>query len=190
MTNPCLCIIDMQNDFIGPEAPLPIPGALAVIPQIQSVLSHFRDQKLPVVHIQRIHRRDGSDVELTRRELFLKTPFAVEETKGAAIIDDLAPLPGEYLIRKTRMSSFIATDLDILLRSIGIDTMYITGIQTPNCIRATAFDALAYNYLPVLVRDAIGAQTEEVHESNLRDMAAVGMQIITSGDVAEWLGTR
>lgn len=180
----------MQNDFIGPDAPLPIPGAEAVIPKIQSVLSQFRTCKLPVFHIQRIHRRDGSDVELTRRELFFKTPFAVEGTKGAAIIDELAPLPGEYLIRKTRMSSFIHTDLDIVLRSIGIDTVYITGIQTPNCIRATAFDALAYNYLPVLVRDAIGAKTGEIHESNLRDMAAVGMQVITSGEVAERLGNQ
>ncbi len=183
MSTPCLLIIDMQNDFICDDAPLPIPGAQNIIPTVKSVLDIFRAHSLPIFHIQRIHRRDGSDVEISRRELFATTPFAVEGTHGACVIDDLCPLPDEYIIRKTRMSAFIHTELDLLLRSLAIDTIYITGIQTPNCIRATAFDAFAYNYHTILIEDAITAKNEDIHHANIIDMTAIGIRVLQYADI-------
>ncbi len=104
------------------------------------MLAAFRKQGLPVFHVVRVHRADGSDVEITRQELFRRSPFAVEGTPGAAVIDELAPRKGEYLLRKTRMSAFIGTELDLMLRTIGVTTLFVCGIQTPNCIRTTVFD--------------------------------------------------
>lgn len=189
MSYPCLLVIDMQNDFIGTDAPLPVAGAEQVIPVVKSVLEIFRARNLPIFHVQRVHRKDGSDVEVSRRELFFKTPFAVEGTRGALNVDDLHPHSHEYIIRKTRMSAFIHTDLDLLLRSLSLDTLYITGIQTPNCIRATAFDAFAYNYATILVDDAITAKTKVIHQANMADMAAIGIEIIQSTDIEKRLNT-
>ena len=78
MEHPALLIIDMQNDFVREGARLSVAQARAVIPKIQDVLGYFRAQHLPVFHILRVHRRDGSDVEITRRDLFCEHPFAVE----------------------------------------------------------------------------------------------------------------
>ncbi|PKL58146.1 MAG: cysteine hydrolase, partial [Methanomicrobiales archaeon HGW-Methanomicrobiales-5] len=97
-----LLIIDMQNDFVLEDKPLRVSGASAVIPKIQSVLAEFRKRKLPVFHILRVHRADGSDVEIPRQDLFRKQPFAVAGTHGAAVIDELAPQPGEHVLTKTR----------------------------------------------------------------------------------------
>jgi nicotinamidase-related amidase len=187
MEKPALLIVDMQNDFILEGKPLRVPGASAIIPAIRTVLEQFRGRSLPVFHVVRVHRPDGSDVEVFRHNLFQRTPFAVEGSSGAAVIDELAPLPGEYLLPKIRMSAFIGTGLDLTLRTLGVGRVFVCGIQTPNCIRTTVFDAVAYNYDTILVSDATGAQTPEIHQSNVRDMENIGVKIIRSGIVHDLL---
>ncbi len=150
MKRPALLIIDMQNDFVRAGAPMQMPGAKSIVANVKEVLEMFRNQGLPVFHVVRVHRSDGSDVELFRREIFKEVPFAVDGSPGSEIIDELRPLQGEYHIRKNRMSAFMNTDLDLLLRSLGIDSVFVTGIQTPNCVRTTVFDAacIRVSYLP------------------------------------------
>ena len=188
MGRPALLIIDMQNDFVLEGKPLRVAGAAAVLPKIQSVLSEFRKRNLPVFHILRVHRPDGSDVEIIRQDLFRKQPFAVAGSHGAAVIDELAPLPGEHIITKTRMSAFIGTELDLMLRTRGVTSLVGCGIQTPNCIRTTVFDAIAYNYPVVLVGDATGAASGEVHLANVRDMQNIGVKIAKSTEISGLLG--
>jgi len=188
MGKAALLIIDMQNDFVAEGKTLKVSGAREVVPKIQAVLAEFRKRSLPVFHVLRVHRPDGSDVEITRKELFAKSPFAVEGTQGAAVIDELSPRPGEYVLTKTRMSAFIGTELDLMLRTIGVSTLYVCGIQTPNCIRTTVFDGIAYNYPVVLIDDATGAASKDVHRANVRDMQNIGVRIIKAGEVPELLG--
>jgi nicotinamidase-related amidase len=183
MGKPALLIIDMQNDFVLEGKPLRVAGARAVIPKIQSVLAGFRHRSLPVFHVLRVHRADGSDVEITRKDLFSKSPFAVGGTHGAAVIDELAPRAGEYVLTKTRMSAFIGTELDLMLRTLGVTTLYVCGIQTPNCIRTTVFDGIAYNYPVVLIDDATGASSDEVHRASVRDMQNIGVRIVKTAEI-------
>ena len=121
MKRAALLIVDMQNDFIPESSPMKVTQARAIIPHILHVLEVFRSRHLPVFHLLRIHRADGSDVEIIRQELFRSHPFAVEGKPGAAIIDEIIPASGEYVIPKTRMSGFIATELDLMLQSLGIN---------------------------------------------------------------------
>jgi len=189
MGKAALLIIDMQNDFVLEGKPLRVAGAHAVIPKIQSVLSVFRTRSLPVFHVLRVHRPDGSDVEIIRQDRFRQQPFAVAGTHGAAVIDELAPREGEYIVTKVRMSAFIGTELDLMLRTLGVTNLFVCGIQTPNCIRTTVFDGIAYNYPVVLVGDATGASSEEVHRANVWDMQNIGVQIVKSGEIQAALDT-
>lgn len=184
MGKAALLIIDMQNDFVLEGKPLRVAGAHAVIPKIQSVLSVFRTRSLPVFHVLRVHRPDGTDVEIIRQQ-----PFAVAGTHGAAVIDELAPREGEYIVTKVRMSAFIGTELDLMLRTLGVTNLFVCGIQTPNCIRTTVFDGIAYNYPVVLIGDPTGASSEEVHRANVRDMQNIGVQIVKSGEIQAALDT-
>jgi nicotinamidase-related amidase len=129
-------------------------------------------------------------VEIIRQELFFKQPFAVAGTPGAAVIQELAPRKGEYVLTKTRMSAFIGTELDLMLRTLGVTNLVVCGIQTPNCIRTTVFDGIAYNYPVVLVDDATGAASEEVHRANIRDMQNIGVKIVKVADLVEVLDAR
>ena len=94
------------------------------------------------------------------------------------------PSPARYVIPKIRMSAFIGTELDLMLRNLGVTDLVVTGIQTPNCIRTTVFDAVAYNYRVVLVDDAVGAQDNGIHSANVRDMANIGVWILKARDLA------
>jgi nicotinamidase-related amidase len=188
MGKAALLIIDMQNDFVLEGKPLKVAGAPAVIPKIQAVLAEFRKRSLPVIHVLRVHRADGSDVEIIRKELFSRQPFAVAGTAGAAVIDELEPRKGEVVLEKTRMSAFIGTELDLILRTLGVSTLFVCGIQTPNCIRTTVFDGIAYNYPVVLIDDATGAASEEIHRANVRDMQNIGVRIVHTAEIPGILG--
>ena len=187
MGKAALLIIDMQNDFIQDDAPLRVAGAKAIIPNVRRLRDIFRGRRLPVFHVIRVHRPDGCDVEISRRDIFAKRPFAVDGTRGARVIDELAPDEGEYIIKKARMSAFFSTDLDLLLRSLGVGWVFVAGIQTPNCIRTTVFDAFACNYRTCLVEDAVGAANEEIHRSNCRDMANIGTVLAKTAEVENLL---
>ncbi len=74
MKNKALLIIDMQNDFVLPDASHCVAGAVDVIENIEKVLQIFRDKNFPIFHIIREYRADGSDIEHSRLKNFYKIP--------------------------------------------------------------------------------------------------------------------
>ncbi|MCO5575179.1 hypothetical protein L7F22_028976 [Adiantum nelumboides] len=112
----------------------------------------------------------------------------VKGTEGAALVDGLDPQPEDHIVVKYQFSAFFGTNLHLILHSAGIETVIVVGVQTPNCIRQTVFDAVAHDYHNVIVlSDATGAASPEVHEANLFDMRNVG---VTTPTLAEWMGAK
>jgi nicotinamidase-related amidase len=173
-----LLIIDMQNDFVLPGAPVCVANAYATIPSISTLLNLFRKKKSPVFHVIREYRADGSDIELTRLNSFLNKPYAVPGTSGCEIVKELLPVQGEYRIIKNRFSAFMNTELDFMLRRLGITNLVICGTQYPNCIRATIFDAISYGYPVTNIIDATSAQTTAIAEANITDLQNIGVECI------------
>lgn len=186
MNRTALLIIDMQNDFCLPGAPFYVNGALEVAGKIKEALEACRRYKLPVVHVIRQYQQDGSDVEITRYPYFMKVGGGVVKgTKGAEIIEPLKPVDGEHVIVKKRWSAFFQTELDNLLKGLGVTQVVITGVQTPNCIRATVWDANSHDYEVIVLTDGTGAQTPEIHQANLRDMENIGIKLVTTKEFIE-----
>src|SRR6185436_10494763 len=88
-------------------------------------------------------------------------------TKLAAIVDALAPQPGDLVIEKRTYSPFASSDVDGELRSRGIDKLYITGLHTDCCARHTSGDAFQKGYDLVWISDALAAFTEDAHTQGL-----------------------
>jgi len=180
-----LLIIDMQKDFVLPGAPARVAGALASVPTLRRLLEQARAEGWPVVHVTREHRADGSDVELFRRGAFLQgRGFCLPGSEGAEIIAELTPLPGELRLVKRRFSAFLFTELDALLRRLGVDTLVLGGTQYPNCVRGTAVDAMSRDYRVVVVTDACSAQTPEIAEANIADMRGMGIACVPLAELA------
>ncbi len=187
-TRAVLLIIDMQNDFVRPDAPMVVPTAETIIPKIQEVLQFFRASRLPVIYVIREHREDASDVEIPRIERFKRRPYGITGTKGAEIVDELKPLVGETVLSKKRFSAFFMTELPLILQKIRPEYVVIAGVQTPNCIRQTAVDSLSHDFNTIVVSDATAAATSEVHRANLADMKRLGIRILTANQMKGLVG--
>lgn len=175
-----LVIIDMQNDFVLPGSPACVAGAHDTVPSIKRLLDFFRLNKLPVFHVVREYRADGSDIERNRLDGFLrKSRYLVPGTRGCEIVDPLRPIEGEYRIVKNRYSCFMNTELDFMLRRIGVTHLVVCGTQYPNCIRATIFDAVCYGYHVINIIDATSAQTQEIAQANIVDIRNIGVACIS-----------
>jgi nicotinamidase/pyrazinamidase len=153
-SNSALLIIDLLNDFIKEEGSLMVPVAARIVPPIREILDAARNQGVPVVYLTDRHRPD--DLE------FRHWPsHAVIGTWGAEIIDELKPLPQEYVIPKRRYSAFYGTDLDIYLRELGVRHIYETGVLTNICVYVTAIDASTRLYQVSVFKDAVASLSEE-----------------------------
>lgn len=93
------------------------------------------------------------------------------------------------MVAKTRFSAFHATALHADLTARGVTRLVLAGVQTPNCIRATAYDALALDMPSVTVlSDATAAATPFVQQANLYDLRVAGADVITVDEWAQALG--
>jgi nicotinamidase-related amidase len=87
------------------------------------------------------------------------------------------------VLTKQYASAFHGTSLLSLLNYNGIDSLLITGVSTSGCIRATATDAIQHGLIPMVVRDAVGDRTAQVHEANLFDLQAKYADLYTVREV-------
>lgn len=188
-----LLIIDMQKDFCNKNSPLYVNGSERIIPNIRDLIKAFKDCGAPVIFVARRHKSDGSDLEITRFPVYLEFKRAYgrapleEGTEGMKFVDGLEPGKGDHVIYKKRWSAFFNTELDLLLRVLSVKKLVLTGVQTPNCIRATAYDAIALNYEVMVVSDATQASSQLVHEINLKDMQNIGIRIMDTKSIMECL---
>uniref|UniRef100_A0A0E0ND12 Isochorismatase-like domain-containing protein n=1 Tax=Oryza rufipogon TaxID=4529 RepID=A0A0E0ND12_ORYRU len=162
-----MLVIDMQKDFVDPamRSPMLVDGGQAVVPTVAEAVAVARERGIYVVWVVREHDPSGADVEIFRRRYYSggKGP-TVKGLKGADLADGLVIKEGEYKLVKTRFSAFFATPLDSVLKTSGIKKLVIVGVQTPNCIRQTVFDAVALDYEKVtVIIDATAAARPEIH---------------------------
>ena len=166
-------IVDMQNDFVHQGGSLLVPDAEATIPAIDRLLQFARAHGIHVVYSQDTHR-DGDP------EWRIWPEHAREGTWGWEIVDELAPVPGDVVLRKLRYDAFHGTPLDHLLRLWGTDTLVICGTVANICVHYTAASAAVRWYDVVIPRDATSALDRFDLESSLRQTAFVFAGRITT----------
>ena len=178
-----LVVIDMENAFIDPASPLCIKNALATVPACGNVIKKARERKIPVFFVNRVYRKNGSDVEFTRYQSWHDgNRYLAPDSTGPLSIqvpEEFQPKTGDYCIVKPRFSAFFQTELDLILRRLGVRTVILTGTTTPNCIRTTCYDGLSLDYNILIIEDCCSSNTEEIQRVNMEDMARVGA-VITS----------
>ena len=173
--NECaLMVIDMQNDFILPGAPLEGWNCLEIVPNISMLVEFFREHSIPVFWATDVH--SGEDMGLLepmwpRVGPKSKEKALVHGTRGAQVYDGLPdPLPTEIMIEKHRYSAFYQTDLELHLRTMNIKTLVITGMHTNICCQTTARDGFMRDFQIAYVSDAVTSFTKELHQAGLVDI--------------------
>lgn len=188
MRDVALLVVDMQEGFLMPSSPLYVVGGPAIVPAVERAIHAAHSAEIPVVHVIRVHRSSGVDIDLSRQGLFAAHGgLLVEDTPDVREIVELRPSSDDLVVTKTRWSAFFATGLDLLLRRLHIHGIVLAGVQTPNCIRATAVDGLSLDYETFVLADATASQTTLIQESNLADLAAMGARIVSVDQLHELL---
>lgn len=184
-----LVVIDMQHGFVDSSSALCVAGAAATVPACSRALDRARDLGMPVIHAVREYAEDGSDVEAVRRALWAEggkpVSRACASPRSLAEVEPLAPQPGDRVIVKPRFSAFFGTQLDLVLRRLGVGTVVLIGTTTPNCIRTTCYDALSLDYNVAVIEDCTSSRTPEVQAANIEDMRHIGAHILTCEEFCE-----
>ena len=159
MEKTAVIVVDMLNDFV--TGALGCDRARALVPALERLIRAARDKGVPVIYTNDSHRK-GIDHELT-----LWGDHALEGTKGAEVVPELAPAEGDFVVPKRRYSGFFQTDLHLLLRELGVEKLIMTGLHAHMCVRHTSADAYCWGYEVIAATDGMDAFTQEDYESGL-----------------------
>ncbi len=197
-TNAALIIVDMQNDFLHPDGFVPgyskeigVPESAfellrKPIPNIKKLADCFQARGKDVVYVYTAWNADHSDVAVPLKKMKDKAREAgalVEGSWGAAIIPELSPGKGSHMIMKKAYGGFFRTSLDGMLASLGIKTLFMTGVATNFCVETTAREAVGYGYEIVMVSDATASYDPEGHQATLKVMAAGFGEVMNTEEV-------
>jgi nicotinamidase/pyrazinamidase len=154
------------NDFVLPGAPLEVPAARRIVPAIRLRIEEARKTGVPVIYLCDAHDPDD-------REFKIWPPHAVRGTKGAEVIAELAPHPGDIIVPKTAYSAFYGTTLESVLRGLGVKEITMVGIFTNICVLYTSADALMRGFAVTVPKDSVAALSDEEHAFALDQMEKV-----------------
>ena len=182
---PAVLIIDMQHDFCDPDAPTTLwPSIGKTYEPINRLSTSARKQGVPVIYTQGLVAADGSTAGLWRykQRFHAEGRVQVEGSRGAAIIPELAPQPGDRLVRKWRPSAFFRTDLEVFLSVQRIDTLLCCGTSVSGCVRATVTDAFMRDIRCMVIRECVADRTAAVMEANLFDLQQKYAEVVSLSD--------
>lgn len=172
-------VVDMVNDFIYGK--LKTDRAQWIMHPMKNLLAKVCEIGRPVVYVGDAHLHSDPEIDV-------RGEHSMRGTKESETISVLEPQQGDYILEKRTYSAFHETEMDLLLRRLGVDTVIIAGLHTNICVRHTSADAFHRGYRVVIPRDCVQAMTDEEHESGLEYLERIyGARITTSDDLMnEW----
>ena len=145
--------IDMQNCFVQ-DSPIAAPDGLVVLERINRLAQACRDTGILVIHASIVTRPDGSNLGvLAEFSPPARAGILHKGTHSAALHSGLEVDPRDILIDKPRFGAFYGTDLELILRNRGIDTLIISGVATNICCETTAREAAVRDFKVFFLSD-------------------------------------
>jgi maleamate amidohydrolase len=182
---PGLLIVDFTVGFADPEQ-LGGGNVRDAIEPARRVLGEFRARRLPVAHSRIVFAADGSDANVFARKI-PRLLALTEDAAASAIIPELAPAAGELVVRKTSPSAFFGTGLAAWLIQQRVGTLYVAGVTTSGCVRASVVDAMSAGFVPVVLADCVGDRALAPHEASLFDLQQKYAEVLPSAKALSML---
>ncbi len=191
--------VDVQNDFFHDQgflgklgAPMGLVQGMA--PRLKQFLTAARARGVEVIHVISWHDeqyaspvvteqklRKGFPLELNGR-LLKDAPYCLKGTWGADFYE-IDAAPDEEIVIKHRYGGFTGTNLDLLLRSRGIQTVILTGAATNVCVESTAREVYMHDYYLVFVSDCTATMSQDAHDHTLKMMDQYFGQVASADEI-------
>lgn len=184
----CLLLIDTQNYVWNEKVASTHPEFAEtverdVLPNLQRLVSTFRGAGAELMYtVMENMTRDGRDRSLDYK---LSNFFIAKGSWEATVLEALLPQDDEIVLPKTSSGVFNSTNIEYLLRNIGIDTLVITGFLTDQCVDHTVRDAADRGFYPICISDACATHTNQRHANALGAFAGYCRTLTTDEMLAE-----
>lgn len=189
MTNTALLLIDLQKEVLDPKGTLneDLPRFLPrLLEATRELVSWARQRHLPVIWVRMAFRPGYVDASRSiRATAATLAGRLLDGSWGAEIVDDVGRLDDDIVITKKRTSAFFRTDLDFVLRGLGVQRLVIGGTSTHWAVESTVRDAESLDYDVVVISDATGARQAEFHDSSLRCIAKRFGRVMTASELMD-----
>ncbi len=194
LSSSAFVIVDMQNDFVRVGAPLEVPDTRLTIAPIREVARAFRRSGRPVVYTRFVAGPQETllwkwspqiypPVNCCRIGFRRRYQDLGAERECIAVVDELAPEPGDYLVDKFGYGAFFRTNLPDILRATGTDTVVICGTVTQICVEETGRQSFHHGYKTVLLRDGVSSFDPQLHAATLKNFAMKFGRVLDSADL-------
>jgi len=183
-----LLVVDVQNDFCHRDGGLAQGGGdmtaiERAIGKLDGTIRQARKAGIPVIFLRIVQSPETNSEAWESLEPEEGPRLVVAGSWGADYYAPIGPAEGDLEIVKHRHSGFVATSLDLALRSRGIKTVVLGGVASNVCVEATARDAADYDYYVVVLGDASGAVRDELHEAALYTIRTYIGRVACAADV-------
>lgn len=177
-----LIVVDVSKAAeYGVENGIPhMSGGPERVELARKLVTAARGASVPPIFIQEVHKR--TLVDFGRELDGAETVHCLEGDELTELASGVEPLPDEYHIPKRRYSAFFATELELVLKSLKVETVVLFGGLTDVCVHYTFVDAHQHDYHCRVVTDATGGSSQEAHDASLRAMQYLQSDCLVTTD--------
>lgn len=183
-----LLIVDMTNAFLDTNGPVPVPGGVNLISGLNRLRAAARKKALLTIFTTMAYHNDGSDLGIDQvfHPAMKRTNTLRMGSRDIEFHADIQPIENDVTIIKPRYSAFVGTELDLILRSHGVDTLIIGGVLTNVCCESTAREARMRDYKVVFLSD--GTATRDIPDFGFGRIPVADVQRYTLASIACFFG--
>jgi nicotinamidase-related amidase len=176
-----LLVLDMQISILAT-----IPEKSALISNTAKAIAHARQTNVPIIFVTVGFRQGSPEININNKSFrSIKERFAnLDMEVFMKIHPDLAPLDGEIVVIKRRVSAFSGSDLEVLLRALNIQHMILAGVATSGAVLSTLRESADKDYRITVLADCCADGDEEVHRVLTTKVFPRQAEVITAG---EWI---
>ncbi|MEV5121265.1 cysteine hydrolase [Streptomyces decoyicus] len=178
-----LLVMDVQRDIVDI-----VDADSGYLPGLRRAIDGARMANIPVIYVVIALRPGFPEVGTRNRPLaaIARAGLFVEGAPGTEIHPEVAPRPGDVVVAKRRASAFSGSDLEVVLRARGIDSLVLTGIATSAVVLSTLCQANDLDFGLTVLSDGCLDTDPEVHRVLIERLFPQWADVVT---VDEWLGT-
>lgn len=193
-SNTAMIVVDMQNAFLSDEGSMneggmDITELKKTVSPVRNLIDACRAADVPIIFTRYVLRADYKDAGLrsVRRSEFKAINSLVVDTWDSELDPRMDQRPEDYVLDKTRYSSFYNTSLEVILRGLGVDTLIICGVTTEICVESTVRDAYFRDFKILVPKDAVAAMDIDRHNGTLATIEYGFGSVTTSAELMERL---
>lgn len=188
-----LLIVDLQNDFVRVGAAMEVESTRDTIETNRKLIAFARQNEIPVIYTKFLTGPEKTllwnwspqiaEANACKRHFTRYYPDVDKELECTDIVDEIYPQKEDYIVEKYGYSSFRNTNLIDVLRSLGKDTIIVTGTVTQICVEDTVHEAFHHHIHVIVARDAVSSFSKELHDAALQNIHMKYGVVMDSDDI-------